>query len=218
MISLQGNIVNFDESFSGEIIFDEKINEINKLNIQTDNFIIPGFIDLHCHGANGFDTMDGWDAIKKMTNYHLKKGTTSILPTTWTSTFEHTFNALKGFENYKKDNSNILGVHLEGPFINPNKLGAQPPLAINPSFDFVKKLQDLAPIKVITLAPELDGMDLFIEEINKLGIKIQFGHSLADYNCCAKLMSNYDIGFTHLYNAMSGNHHRNSGVPFINVV
>ena len=212
MISLQGNIVNFDESFSGEIIFDEKINEINKLNIQTDNFIIPGFIDLHCHGANGFDTMDGWDAIKKMTNYHLKKGTTSILPTTWTSTFEHTFNALKGFENYKKYNSNILGVHLEGPFINPNKLGAQPPLAINPSFDFVKKLQDLAPIKVITLAPELDGMDLFIEEINKLGIKIQFGHSLADYNCCAKLMSNYDIGFTHLYNAMSGNHHRNSGV------
>ena len=212
MISLQGNIVNFDESFSGEIIFDEKINEVNKLNIQTDNFIIPGFIDLHCHGANGFDTMDGWDAIKKMTNYHLKKGTTSILPTTWTSTFEHTFNALKGFENYKKDNSNILGVHLEGPFINPNKLGAQPPLAINPSFDFVKKLQDLAPIKVITLAPELDGMGLFIEEINKLGIKIQFGHSLADYNCCAKLMSNYDIGFTHLYNAMSGNHHRNSGV------
>ena len=212
MISLQGNIVNFDESFSGEIIFDEKINEVNKLNIQTDNFIIPGFIDLHCHGANGFDTMDGWDAIKKMTNYHLKKGTTSILPTTWTSTFEHTFNALKGFENYKKDNSNILGVHLEGPFINPNKLGAQPPLAINPSFDFVKKLQDLAPIKVITLAPELDGMDLFIGQINKLGIKIQFGHSLADYNCCAKLMSNYDIGFTHLYNAMSGNHHRNSGV------
>ncbi len=212
MISLQGNIINFDESFSGEIIFDEKINEVNKLNIQTDNFIIPGFIDLHCHGANGFDTMDGWDAIKKMTNYHLKKGTTSILPTTWTSTFEHTFNALKEFENYKKDNSNILGVHLEGPFINPNKLGAQPPLAINPSFDFVKKLQDLAPIKVITLAPELDGMDLFIEEINKLGIKIQFGHSLADYNCCSKLMSNYDIGFTHLYNAMSGSHHRNSGV------
>ena len=212
MISIKGNIINFDERFAGEIIFDEKINKVNKLNIQTDDFIIPGFIDLHCHGANGFDTMDGWDAIKKMTNYHLKKGTTSILPTTWTSTFEHTFNALKGFENYKKENSNILGVHLEGPFINPNKLGAQPPLAINPSIDFVKKLQDLAPIKVITLAPELNGMDFFIEEVNKLGIKIQFGHSLADYNCCAKFMSNYNIGFTHLYNAMSGNHHRSSGV------
>ncbi len=212
MISIKGNIINFDQSFSGEIIFDQKINKVNKLNIQTDDFIIPGFIDLHCHGANGFDTMQGWDSIKKMTDYHLKKGTTSILPTTWTSTFEHTFNALKGFENYNKENSNILGVHLEGPFINPNKLGAQPPLAINPSVDFVKKLQDLAPIKVITLAPELNGMDFFIEEVNKLGIKIQFGHSLADYNCCARFMSNYNIGFTHLYNAMSGNHHRSSGV------
>ncbi len=212
MISLKGNIINFDESFSGEIIFNEKINKVNRSSVSTDNFIIPGFIDLHCHGANGFDTMDGWESIKKMSNYHLKKGTTSILPTTWTSTFEHTCKALKDFNNFKKNNSNILGVHLEGPFINPNKLGAQPPRAINPSIDFVKKLQDLAPIKVITIAPELKGMNSFIEEINNFGIKIQFGHSLADYDCCAKLMRKYEIGFTHLYNAMSGNHHRNSGV------
>ena len=122
----------------------EKINKVNKLNIKTDDFIIPGFIDLHCHGANGFDTMDGWDSIKKMTDYHLKKGTTSILPTTWTSTFEHTFNALKGFRNYNKENSNILGVHLEGPFINPNKLGAQPNLTEKPSLEFVKKILEIS--------------------------------------------------------------------------
>ena len=212
MISLKGNIINFDESFYGEITFNEKINKINKVKKQSDDLIIPGFIDLHCHGANGFDTMDGWNSIEKMTNYHLKNGTTTILPTTWTSTLEHTFEALREFENYKKINSNIIGVHLEGPFINPNKLGAQPPLAINPSIEYVNQLQDLAPIKVITLAPELDNMESFIEEINKLGIKIQIGHSLADYNCCAKFMSKYEIGFTHLYNAMSGNHHRNPGV------
>ena len=212
MISLKGNIINFDESFYGEILFNEKINKINKVKKQSEDLIIPGFIDLHCHGANGFDTMDGWNSIKKMTNYHLKNGTTTILPTTWTSTLEHTFEALREFENYKKINSNIIGVHLEGPFINPNKLGAQPPLAINPSIEYVNQLQDLAPIKVITLAPELDSMESFIEEINKLGIKIQIGHSLADYNCCAKFMSKYEIGFTHLYNAMSGNHHRMPGV------
>ena len=212
MISLKGNIINFDESFYGEITFNEKINKINKVKKQSDDLIIPGFIDLHCHGANGFDTMDGWNSIEKMTNYHLKNGTTTILPTTWTSTLEHTFEALREFENYKKINSNIIGVHLEGPFINPNKLGAQPPLAINPSIEYVNQLQDLAPIKVITLAPELESMESFIEEINKLGIKIQIGHSLADYNCCAKFMSKYEIGFTHLYNAMSGNHHRNPGV------
>ncbi|MDC0038003.1 amidohydrolase family protein [Alphaproteobacteria bacterium] len=143
-----------------------------------------------------------------MSEYHLSNGTTSILPTTWTSTFDQTFNALKEYKN----TNNILGVHLEGPFINPDKLGAQPPLAINPSIDFIKKLQDVAPIKVITLAPELDGMDKFIYQLNKLEINIQFGHSLADFECCAKFMNKYKIGFTHLYNAMSGNHHRNSGV------
>ena len=213
MPSLKGKIVNFDETFNGEVIFNDKINKIirSKFTLGED-YIIPGFIDLHCHGANGFDTMDGWNSIKKMSDYHLSKGTTSILPTTWTSTFDHTFNALKEFKNYMNSNNNILGVHLEGPFINPGKLGVQPPLAINPSIDFVKELQDVAPIKVITLAPELDGMDDFIYQLDKLEINIQFGHSLADFDCCAKFMKKYNIGFTHLYNAMSGNHHRSSGV------
>lgn len=213
MISLKGKIVNFDETFNGEIIFNKKIDKIiRSKSIQNEDYIIPGFIDLHCHGANGFDTMDGWNSIKKMSAYHLSNGTTSILPTTWTSTIEHTFNALKEFKNYKSTNTNILGVHLEGPFINPNKLGAQPPLTINPSIEFIKKLIDVAPIKVITLAPELDGMDDFIYHLDKLKINIQFGHSLADFECCAKFMNKYSIGFTHLYNAMSGNHHRSSGV------
>ena len=156
--------------------------------------------------------MDGWDSIQKMSMYHLKQGTTSILPTTWTSTFEHTFEALKNFKNYNNYNTNILGVHLEGPFISPNKLGVQPPLAQSPSIEFISKIQELAPIKVITLAPELDGMDKFINELTNYGINIQFGHSVADYECCSKFMDKHVIGFTHLYNAMSGNDHRNPGV------
>jgi len=213
LLSLKGNIINYDGTYSGEILFNRRINKVirSKSN-QKNDYIIPGFIDLHCHGANGFDTMDGWESIQKMSIYHLKNGTTSILPTTWTSTFDHTFNALKEFKNYKNINTNILGVHLEGPFINPNKLGAQPRLAINPSIEFIKKLLDVAPIKVITLAPELEGMDDFINQVDRLGINIQFGHSLADYDCCSKFMNKYNVGFTHLYNAMSGNHHRNSGV------
>ena len=210
---IAGKIVNYNSSFNGRIFFD---NEIQKIETNTDNqsgnIIIPGFIDLHCHGGNGFDVMEGSNSIEKMSKYHLSHGSTSIMPTTWTNTFEETHNALEGFNDIYNKNSNILGIHLEGPFINPNKLGAQPPRAISPSIDFVKKLQDLAPIKVITIAPELKGMNSFIEEINNFGIKIQFGHSLADYDCCAKLMRKYEIGFTHLYNAMSGNHHRNSGV------
>ena len=185
MLSLKGNIVNFDETYSGEIIFNSKINKVirSKSN-EGGDYIVPGFIDLHCHGANGFDTMDGWGSIQKMSMYHLKQGTTSILPTTWTSTFEHTFEALKNFKNYNNYNTNILGVHLEGPFISPNKLGVQPPLAQSPSIEFINKIQELAPIKVITLAPELDGMDKFINELATYGINLQFGHSTVARSTC----------------------------------
>ena len=135
------------------------------------------------------------------------------MPTTWTNTLENIISALKGFNEIKKDNSNnILGVHLEGPFINPNKLGAQPNLTEKPSLDFIKKILEISDVKIITLAPEIDGMQEFINDLVELNIKIQFGHTLADFDCCEKIMKDHEIGFTHLYNAMSGNDHRSPGV------
>ena len=213
MKNIKGKIINYDGSFDGEIIFEDNIKIINKLSdSKIENYIIPGFIDLHCHGGNGADTMEGIDSIQKMASYHLSQGTTSLLPTTWTSTFEHTFNALNGFKKLINLDNNIFGVHLEGPFINPNKLGAQPPLTQKPSKEFIEKIINIADVKVITLAPEIEGMNEFIPFLEKHKIKIQFGHSLADCNCCKEFMENYNIGFTHLYNAMSGNDHRHPGV------
>ena len=213
MKKIKGNIVNHDYSFNGEISFEKEIIEINKIeNSNFENYIIPGFVDLHCHGGNSFDTMDGLNAISKMSAYHLSKGTTSLLATTWTSTFEHTCKALNDFNKLLNLDSNLLGVHLEGPFINQNKLGAQPPLTQKPDKEFINKILSLADIKVITLAPEVEGMDQFIPFLNEKQIQVQFGHSLADYKCCKKFTNNFKIGFTHLYNAMSGNDHRNPGV------
>ena len=69
-IKISGKIINYNDSCPGEIIFDENIIKINKLKeINTENYIIPGFVDLHCHGGGGFDTMDGIHAIKKMSKY-----------------------------------------------------------------------------------------------------------------------------------------------------
>lgn len=210
---ISGKIINYNNTFLGEILFDEKIFDINNSDqINGEHYIIPGFVDLHCHGGGGFDTMDGVKAIQKMSSYHLSKGTTSLLATTWTSSFDHTFSALNGFNSLLNTDSNLIGVHLEGPFINPDKLGAQPALTIKPSIKFIEKINEIANIKTITLAPEIEGMEQFIPYLIEKGINVQFGHSLADNKSCEKYMNFNNISFTHLYNAMSDNNHRNPGV------
>ena len=98
--SISGKIINHNSSILGEILFDETIIEIKKSQeVDEKNYIIPGFVDLHCHGGGGFDTMDGLQSIKNMSAYHLSKGTTSLLATTWTSSFEHIFTALNDFNS-----------------------------------------------------------------------------------------------------------------------
>jgi len=215
---ISGKIINHDGSYIGTIEFSDKIESIDiDKDKQSDfeNIIIPGFIDLHCHGGNGFDTMAGFSSILEMSKYHLKQGTTTLLPTTLTATLDDTVKALEGLGDFIDQNNNltnILGVHLEGPFINPNKLGAQPSHAQLPNIDFIEKIKDEVKIKVITLAPELEGANSFIDYLINNNIKVQIGHSLADYNCCMKIMNKNNVGFTHLYNAMSGDDHRNPGV------
>ena len=210
---ISGKIINYNDSYSGEIIFDENIISINKIEGKnSQNYIIPGFVDLHCHGGGGFDTMDGIQSIQKMSSYHLSKGTTSLLATSWTSSFDHTYKALKDFNSLMNVNTNLIGVHLEGPFINPDKLGAQPALATKPSIEFIEKVIEIANIKTITLAPEIEGMEKFIPFLGNKNINVQFGHTLADSKACEKFMTSIDVSFTHLYNAMSDNNHRNPGV------
>ena len=214
MNSIKGKIVNYNESFNGEIIFSTKIERIHKSEKVDDNLIIlPGYVDLHCHGGNGFDTMQGFESIKQMSKFHLVNGTTTLLPTTWTSKFDHIKKALTNINELIEDKkNNIEGIHLEGPFINPNKLGAQPALTQLPSFEFIENLLNLASIKVITLAPELEGMEKFIDFLINKKIQVQFGHTLADFQTSNHYLKEYSIGFTHLYNAMSGHTSRESGV------
>ena len=214
--NISGKIINYNNTFYGKIHFDKNIKKISKTEkLENNNIIIPGFVDLHCHGGNGFDTMKGVDSIIQMSKYHLKNGTTSLLPTTLTATLKDTNKALYGINNFLDDlykESNIEGIHLEGPFINPKKLGAQPSFAQIPNIDFVKEIMSIAKVKIVTLAPEIENSNNLIDFLFKENIKVQLGHSLADYECCIKIMNKNKVGFTHLYNAMSGDHHRNPGV------
>ena len=143
MKKISGKIINHNETFFGDVYFDNKIQKINKIVLdQSGQYIIPGFVDLHCHGAINHDTMQGLESIKKMSEYHLSKGTTTLLPTTLTNKVEDTYQALNGINDMVfNDNSNICGVHLEGPFISPNKLGAQPALTQKPDIGFIETIQ-----------------------------------------------------------------------------
>ena len=214
MNSIKGKIVNYNDSFNGEILFNKKIEKIHKEEKVDDNAIIlPGYIDLHCHGGGGFDTMQGYNSIERMSHFHLLNGTTTLLPTTWTSKFDHIQQALSNVNKLVADSTNnIEGIHLEGPFINPNKLGAQPALTQLPSSEFIENILNQANIKVITLAPEIQGMKEFIEFLINKNIQVQFGHTLADFKTSNEYLKKFTIGFTHLYNAMSGHASRESGV------
>jgi len=184
--------------------------------------ILPGFVDLHVHGGGGHDVMEGGDAARQIAALHARHGTTSMLATTMTapmSDLEAAFAALTplfapmpaGAQRSAKA-ARILGVHLEGPYINPGKLGAQPDYARPLDGAEIRRLHALAPIKLITLAPEVAGNVDVIESLVAAGYRVQIGHSLASYEEVVSAIERGAGGFTHLYNAMSALHHREPGV------
>lgn len=178
--------------------------------------VLPGFIDIHVHGGGGRDTMEGGDAAREMSRRHVRHGTTSMLATTMTAPLEDIRNALAALGPLCKERdpqgARVLGVHLEGPYINPGKLGAQPDFAKDASLTEVRALNELAPIKLITLAPELPGMVELIPKLVEAGFRVQIGHTAGTYEDGVAALHKGARGFTHLFNAMSGLHHREPGM------
>jgi N-acetylglucosamine-6-phosphate deacetylase len=176
--------------------------------------VIPGFVDLHVHGGGGVDIMDAEGASSIVTGLHVKHGTTSLLATTLTSPTDSLQRALADLARVnaaQRTGSRMLGVHLEGPYINDNKLGAQP--AFTRPFDIgeVHSLHRLFPIRLITLAPEIEGGIQAIETLTAAGFRVQIGHTTATYEVTKMALDAGAVGFTHLFNAMSGLHHRAPG-------
>ncbi|HYK72069.1 MAG TPA: N-acetylglucosamine-6-phosphate deacetylase [Pseudoneobacillus sp.] len=219
---------------NGYVLFDEKkIIEvgdvpapIEKEDVEVFQFrdgysLVPGFIDLHIHGAGGADTMDATnEALTTMAEILPKEGTTSFLATTMTTATEDIEKALENVANYM-DSSNqqgraeVLGIHLEGPFLSPKRVGAQnPKRIIEPSIELFKNWQEIANqnIKLVTLAPECNGGIELTTFLKQTGIVASIGHSNATY---AEVKTAIDAGVTHathLYNQMRELHHREPGV------
>jgi N-acetylglucosamine-6-phosphate deacetylase len=197
------------------------LTNVEKIDIPVNQSVVPGFIDVHIHGAAGADTMDASiEALETIAKALPAEGTTSFLATTITQKHENIENALRNTAQYLKSNNTlgkaeILGVHLEGPFINENHAGAQPKeYIINPDIELFKHWQSLADgnIKLVTLAPELENGTNFVRYLNENGVIASIGHSDARYEEMESAVHAGAKQVTHLFNAMRGLHHREPGV------
>jgi len=215
---LHGNILTPQGWISGSIHFDQRIHSVIGNTVDpcqnSHNYIVPGFIDLHVHGAAGRDVMEAGAATEAIALLHAQHGTTSLLATTMTAPDEDLEIALEGIRSAMQLSgmARVLGVHLEGPFINPNKLGAQPEYVQPASLDVVHRLNAIAPIRLITLAPEIEGNLALVKALTQIGIKVQLGHTLGSYDEAVAALKEGASGFTHLFNAMSGLDHRAPGM------
>lgn len=177
--------------------------------------IVPGFIDVHTHGAYGFDTMDGvTEDIIKMVHGQISEGITSVFPTTMTQAVDNISKSMEAVNEAAKQEPAIVGVHLEGPFINPHFKGAQPEEhIIAPSIDLVKKWNELSGnrVRLITYAPEqaedVRAFEDYLADNNIIG---SIGHSNATRDFLQHNSKASHI--THLYNAQRPMSHREPGV------
>jgi N-acetylglucosamine-6-phosphate deacetylase len=217
---IHGNILTFTGWVNGTLTFNDMINGIDGDALEQasadGDYILPGFIDLHVHGGGGKDIMEAGDAVHAVSRLHAQHGTTSMLATTMTAPpaeLEAALGAIgRACRGRRAGSARVLGAHLEGPYINPGKLGAQPDFAIAASLEQLDWLRSFAPLKLITIAPEIDGHMELVRTLCKLGMRVQIGHTLGTYEDGVTALKNGAAGFTHLFNAMTPFHHREPGM------
>lgn len=179
-------------------------------------YILPGFVDLHVHGGGGTDYMGDEHDIRHFIRFHARHGTVAIAPTTATSPVAVLDRALATIEAIRlargPNEPSVLGAHLEGPFINPDKLGAQMNVPLAGDVALANRWMDMCRLVVATVAPEIAGGIDVVEAMTARGCRVQIGHSLATAEETKAAFGRGMAGFTHLFNAMSGVDHRRPGV------
>ena len=198
----------------------QDVQNVDVIELPDDAVVVPAFIDEHIHGAGGSDAMDGdFDSLKIIADTVKKEGTATFLATTMTQSKGNILSAMKAVKNYmEKDpkyGARVLGVHLEGPFISPKHIGAQPLEYVkNPDVETFDEYNDASgnAIKIVTLAPETDGAEQFIKHLADKNIVASIGHSGAKNSDVLNAIVWGATSVTHTYNAQSPLHHREIGV------
>lgn len=225
-----GLITPYDLVFGHGVIIDkgkiiaidreDNINDhgIHKIIDGRGRYLSPGFIDIHNHGNSGYDVMDSKEeAIGKMAEFHLQNGVTSFLGTVMTSSYRKMNHAIENLASYqnKKDRSQLLGIHLEGPFISLEEKGAQPGKYIKePNLGYIKDLIELSQgrLKMVSLAPELEGTKELISYLVSKDIVVAMAHSNGTFEEVKAAINHGATVATHLYNGMRSFNHREPGI------
>jgi N-acetylglucosamine-6-phosphate deacetylase len=180
----------------------------------SNKYIVPGLIDIHIHGANGYQVMDESEqSMSEMASFLLKNGTTTFCPTLPTLPYHAMYSALDNIRKYRMGNKNgakVGGIHLEGPFVSKTFKGALDENAIRePNIRVFNEMNAFSDynIKIISLAPELPGAMKFIQEISPECV-VSIAHTDSDYNTAVEAISNGASHMTHTFNAMRPFKHR----------
>ena len=218
-----GVIVTAEKSFKGCVAFtDGIIDYVGKEPVDADEvidaewgYVVPGFIDIHCHGGNNLEFMDaGVEGFGKIAEFHKSHGTTTLFATTLAADMGETYEALDNYAEYKKAHpkSTIHGIHLEGPWLNPKQCGAQNTSYMKlPNAEELRELKEKYPfIYKVGAAPELEGGAEFGEMGKKLGIVMSPAHTDGTFTDMEEALKHgYNI-MTHLYSGMKGTERKNA--------
>jgi N-acetylglucosamine-6-phosphate deacetylase len=197
---------------------DVKIEDGTELIDVSGRIICPGFVDLLVHGGGGFGFADdNLDSIDNVSSYFLKHGSTTVLASLFAKPTKHLLKDLERLAKYIEDNpdSNIKGIHMEGPFLNKELKGAMNESYLwKPGIESWNKIWEASRgfIKIMTIAPELPGAIEVMREAASKGVVLSIGHSMASYAEIEVAIDNGAAHVTHIFNAMRPFHHRNPGV------
>ncbi len=206
---------------NGVLVFDESTGLITEISedanfaadITTDGILIPGFVDIHCHGGGGY-SFDDISNAASAAEFHLKHGTTSVLASLVSAPVDIQISLIKELSTLVEQDV-IGGVHLEGPFLSSAKCGAQNPTVLtSPDGKSVNEIIGASNgnLKMITMAPELENAISAIEVFAKSGVTVALGHSDATSEFAIAGVEAGATVVTHLFNAMRPLHHRDSGL------
>ena len=227
-IVLEDRVIEGDILTAGGIIRDiiEKGSSVKPEALEVKNsidldgkYVVPGFIDVHIHGSNGADAMDGTaEALKTISSYVATKGTTKFLATTLTSSKEELINVLKiaaELQNKEIDGATIFGVHMEGPYFDIEYKGAQNEKYMKPATEKeIKEYLDVKPglVKLMSLSPHTEESIRTVKFLRENGVIVSVGHSAAKFNDVMKAIEAGLSHSTHTFNGMRGINHREPGV------